>query len=281
MVGSDSGPYILSDVSSEPDPNYSDAEVEAIFRRALERQVEEEGGYGHDELVAAAREVGLDEAAVERAVAEVAAERGTEAVRAKLKKKSRERWLKHLVTYVVVAGGLLGLHALGYMGAAAVWIATLWGMGLALQTFSTLRGPSDERIAKEQRRLNRAARRRARARARAEEQRRREEERRRRIAEGKSGDELERVIEEGVALLLSAAAKGIANAGRKMNEEQRRKQRGPQTEFERYVHAKKRGQEPVVTPPPKPQPRVRVEVDDERSSVEAELEALKRRRRQR
>ena len=281
MVSQPPGPYNRSDVGA--DSNYSDDEVEAIFRRALERQVEEEGGYGHDELVAAAREVGLDEASVERAVAEVAAERGTEAVRAKLKKKSRERWLRHLVTYAVVIGGLLGLHALGYMGAAAVWIAFLWGMGLALHTFSAVRGPSEERIAKEQRRLNRRARRAARARARAEEKLRRDEERRRRQAEGKSGDELERVIEEGVALLLGAAAKGIAEAGRKMNEEQRRKQRGPQTEFERFVHAKKSGQKPVVTPPPqaKPSPRVRVEVDDERSSVEAELEALKRRRQRR
>lgn len=279
MVSPAPGPYNRSDVSA--DSNYSDEEVEAIFRRALERQVEEEDGYGHDELVAAAREVGLDEASVERAVAEVAAERGTEAVRAKLKKKSRERWLRHFVTYVVVVGGLLGLHALGFMGAAAVWIAFLWGMGLALHTFGTVRGPSEERIAKEQRRLNRRARRRARARARADEKLRREEERRRRQAEGKSGDELERVIEEGVTLLLNAAARGIAEAGRKMNEEQRRKQRGPRTEFERYVHAKKTGQEAVVTPPPKAQPRVRVEVEEELGSVEAELEALKRRRQRR
>ena len=34
------------------DRQYSDEEVEAIFRRALEQQVDDEDGYAHDELVA-------------------------------------------------------------------------------------------------------------------------------------------------------------------------------------------------------------------------------------
>lgn len=263
------------------DRQYSDEEVEAIFRRALERQIGEEDGYGHDELVAAAREVGLSDAQVDRAVREIAAERGEGALRERVKKRQRERWLRHLVTYVVVIGGLLGLHALGLIGAIAIWAAFLWGMGLALHTFSALRGPSDEAIEKERKKLNRKARRAAAAKARAEARQRKEEERAARRARKDSssaaGDELERVIEEGVTLLLRAAAD-------KLREANRGPAPRPKTAFDDFVADKKAGRardakrDPVVTPPPAREPvRARVEAPEEEPS-EAEPESARGKR---
>lgn len=259
--------------------NYSDEEVEAIFRRALERQLEGEDGFAHDELIAAAREVGLGEDAIERAVHEIESERGDEAIIARLQRKSRDGWLRHLTTYLVIAGGFLGMHALGYVGVWAIWMAFGWGMGMALHTFGVVRGPTEERVAKEKSRLNRAARRKAMAEARREAKQRKAEEISRRGA-GRSrhkgaGDELERVIEEGVTLLLTAAAKKLQRATAPI-------EKAPRTEFEHYVADQKKARGVVVTPPPardapgKTVPRARVELDE---AQDAELDAPAQRRR--
>ncbi len=263
--------------------NYSDEEVEAIFRRALERQVEEEDGYGHEELIAAAREVGLDDDAIERTLREIDEERGEQSIRDRLAKKDRARWLNHLVTYLVIAGGFLGMHALGYAGAWTIWMAFGWGMGLALQTFSTLRGPTDEAVHKERKKLNRAARRAAQARARRDAKRRlqaeRAQKRARRKRGAEAGDDLERIIEEGVTLLLGAAAKKLREATRQMEASP------PRTEFERFVADKKQGAPSksapgvVVTPPPRrdARPKARVEVEPDAETEEVELARGRRR----
>jgi len=266
--------------------NYSDNEVEAIFRRALERQVEEEDGYGHEELIAAAREVGLDDEAIDRTLREIDDERGVQAIRERLDKKARRAWLNHFVTYLIIAGGFLGMHALGFTGAWAIWMAFGWGMALALQTFSTFRGPTEEDVEKEQKKLNRKARRVAQARARRDEKKRKkqaEAERKARRKRGsEAGDELERVIEEGVTLLLGAAANKLREATRQMEAP------AAQTEFERYVQEKKtgkprgskkkkKGREPVVTPPPRASAhKARVELDPGHEPAD-EVEVARRR----
>ncbi|MEZ4338396.1 MAG: 2TM domain-containing protein [Sandaracinaceae bacterium] len=265
---------------------YSDEEVEAIFRRALERQVEEGDGYGHDELIAAAREVGLDDAQIDKAVREIEGERGEAALYERVKKRQRERWLRHFVTYVVVIGGLLGLHALGLMGVGAIWAAFGWGMGLALHTFSTFRGPTEEDIEKERTKLNRKARRAAAAKARSEAKRRKAEQRAarraRKAAGQEAGDEIERVIEEGVTLLLNMAAQKLHEANQQMSQPPR-----PPTAFDDFVAAKKAGRapaqhDPVVTPPPSREPvQARVEVEAEADPAEAERRDRGRRRQRR
>ncbi|MCB9593737.1 MAG: 2TM domain-containing protein [Sandaracinaceae bacterium] len=268
------------------DRQYSDEEVEAIFRRALEQQVDDEDGYAHDELVAAAREVGLSDAQIAKAVGEIDAQRGHAAVYERVKKRQRERWLRHFVTYLVVVGGLLGLHALGLFGVAAIWTAVFWGMGLALHTFSTVRGPSEEAVEKERRKLNRKARRAAAAKARVEARRRKEAERAERKARGGSqaGDELERVVEEGVSLLLKIAAEKIREASQPKPAPPAR----PPTAFDEFVADKKAGRDttarrdPVVTPPPTREPlRARVEVADEEEAPEVDGREARRRSRRR
>ena len=53
-------------------PTYSQAEVNEIIRRALDKQAERQDHLGHDDLVAIADEVGIDRGSLERATAELA-----------------------------------------------------------------------------------------------------------------------------------------------------------------------------------------------------------------
>ncbi len=53
-------------------PTYSQAEVNEIIRRALDKQAEREGHLDHDDLVVIADEVGIDRESLERATAELA-----------------------------------------------------------------------------------------------------------------------------------------------------------------------------------------------------------------
>jgi hypothetical protein len=259
--------------------SYTDEELEAILRRAIERQTAAGDGFGHDELVAAAREVGLDEDAVERAIAELSDERSEQQIRDGIRRRRRERWLRHLITYLAVVGGLLGLHAMaiGGVGTWVFWVAFGWGIGLVLDTYNKLRAPTDEEVDRERRRLNRHERRRARAEARREAKRRRAEERTQRRARGErrsqTSEQLERVIDEGVSLLLGAAAKKIREAAEQMEHGQP----APDTEFGRYVERRKAGRTAAPPPesrPPRERPRGRVEDDPphEQEEVARELE---------
>ncbi|HLV64930.1 MAG TPA: 2TM domain-containing protein [Polyangiaceae bacterium] len=256
--------------------SYSDDELAAILRRALEKQAAGHDNFGHDELMAAAREVGLDEQAVESAIAELSHERTLEDIRESIRRKRLEKWRKHLVTYLAVVGGFLGLHLVGLVGAWVYWMAFGWGIGLALDTYSKLRQPTDEEVHKERERLNRHERRKRQAEARREAKRRRAEERAarkaRKVRRGEAGEQLERVIEDGVTLLLGVAAKKLREATAQME----REHRVPNTDFGRYVarkHAETHGDAPRE---PREAPRVRVELDEE--ELEHELEKLRRRR---
>lgn len=258
--------------------SYSDDELAAILRRALERQAAESDGFGHDDLVAAAREVGLDEQAVERAIAEVSHERSLEDIRASIKQRRREKWLRHLIAYAAVVGGLLGMHALGLAGAWVFWVAFGWGIGLTLDTYGRLRRPTDDEVHRERERLNRHERRRRQAQARREAKRRRAEEKvarkHRKRRRGEAGEHLERVIEDGVTLLLGVAAKKLREATADMEHEHE----VPNTDFGRYVarkHAEAHRHEP-----PREAARVRVQLEEElEHELETRLRRAKKRRR--
>jgi hypothetical protein len=56
-------------------PTYSQAEVNEIIRRALDKQSARQDHLDHDDLVAIADEVGIDQASLERATAEIAKDR--------------------------------------------------------------------------------------------------------------------------------------------------------------------------------------------------------------
>jgi hypothetical protein len=60
---------------AEPPPTYSREEMDAILKRAIERQQAKTDGIGHEELVAAAGEVGIPREEVEAAARDLAAEK--------------------------------------------------------------------------------------------------------------------------------------------------------------------------------------------------------------
>ncbi len=258
---------------------YSDEELEAILRRALEQQAEEGDGFGHDELVAAAREVGLDEGAVERAIDELSQQRTDAQVVEGLRRRRREKFVRHFVTFVAVVGGLLGMHALGFFGTWVFWVLFGWGIGIVLDAYEKLRTPNEEEVERERVRLNRHERRKARAEARREAKRRRAEQRRQRAQRGKrrseTSEQLEQVIEEGVSLLLGAAAKKIREATEQMD----RGQPAPDTEFGRYVARKKGRPAGVSQSASRQRPQVRVETDLDDELEEAALEIERHRER--
>ncbi len=258
---------------------YTDQELEAILRRALEQQSAQGDGFGHDELVAAAREVGLDDQAVERAIAELSRERTEAQIVEGLRAKRRQRWVRHLVTYLAVVGGFLGLHLLGLVGLWVYWMAVGWGIGLVLDTYGKLRAPTDEEVERERQRLDRKERRRRKAEARLEARRQQAEQRAQRAARrqqrAETGKQVERVVEEGVALLLTVAAKKIREATEQMD----RGQAPPETEFGRYV-ARQRARQSGQPGGRAPGPQVRVDVSGEQPE-ELESEGAARRARER
>lgn len=260
--------------------SYSDDELAAILRRALEKQAAEGGGFGHDDLIAAAREVGLDDAAVEQAIRELSHERSLADIAGAIKKRRREKWLRHLITYLAVVGGLLGMHFFAGAGAWVFYVAFGWGIGLALDTYGKLRAPTDQEVHRERDRLNRHERRRREAEARREAKRRKAEEkaarRSRKHQRSEASENLERVIEEGVTLLLGAAAKKLREATAEME----RKHEVPNTAFGRYV-AGKQAEARAPQEARREPPRVRVDVDEDELPEPDEREARRRRKRAR
>ncbi|MGF1467695.1 MAG: 2TM domain-containing protein [Sandaracinaceae bacterium] len=241
---------------------YTREEAEAILRRALEQESERSDGVGHDDLVEAAREVGLDEGAVNRAGAHVREEQGAEVLRQAVAARRRAKWLRHLVIYLAVVGGFLGLHLLGLVGAWVWWMAFGWGIGLALDTHAKLSPPSDKHVRREARRRARRRRREAQARrAEAERKARLRAQAEREARRKKVGEDLERVIEEGVEVLLGAAANKLKSAKSTLDGP-------PKTEFRRYVD-RQRGRGRGCRPSDgRSAPGPHVRVDDEEPEEE-------------
>ncbi|MFK7985349.1 MAG: 2TM domain-containing protein [Sandaracinaceae bacterium] len=266
--------------------NYSDDEVEAIFKRAFERQASEGEGYTHDELAAAAREMGLDDEALARAVAETQEELATDGVRQELAAAQRLAFFRHVAGFSVVCGAAVALFLAGLTGVWAVWFAAFWGAGLAMHGVSAFAGPNEKQVRQERGRRNRRARRIAEAEARRARKKRKRADRRNQADKRRQAEEeLERVIEEGVAQLLGAAAKHLSGAGQRMNAQRASTATDPTSAFGKYVarqKAKQRGEAAPRTPPSphaKPsRPQVRVEAEREPEDVEVEARRKKRRR---
>jgi hypothetical protein len=196
---------------------YSDEEVDEILRRAIERQKDQGAGLSHDDLVAAAGEIGIAPADVEAAVAEVRQAGSGKAAVAEpvdedtklylLDRQSRRAgFLRHLATYLVVNGALAGMNALTGGTWWVLWVVLGWGIGIALHGLGALL-PDDP--ARRARRTQRLRHRRDKETRRLREQERRQERRRERRSREKA---FESAVQEGVGLLLSAAARKIEDA---------------------------------------------------------------------
>lgn len=183
--------------------NWSQEEVEEILRRAIERQQKTEAareGTSHEDLLAAAREVGIDPSSVEAAAADLAKETAPADAPKALAKRGEKwpRFLRALVSFAAPTGFLLLLHQLTGDFGWARWVAFGLGLGFVLKSIKIF-FPTDEDAAEDVRgAMRKAAREERRARRRAQKEARRQTER-----------EFEEAVEAGVHALLGIAAKKI------------------------------------------------------------------------
>ena len=192
-------------------PTYSQAEINEIIRRALDKQSEREGHLDHDDLVAIADEVGIDRESLERATAELAQTRVSRLSRQdEAKEIAEERTLQlkrfgaTLLSHAVMNGVLYYIDTRFFAGAWFKW--PLLGSAILL-TFRlrNVLAPHDKmlrRRRKEERKREREQRRAARA---AWKQRL--------VAEWKPpsdhAKEFEKVVQSGVAALLEIASRKL------------------------------------------------------------------------
>lgn len=236
---------------------YTADEVHEILRRAAEKtaaRASADDGLEHDALVAAAREAGLDPAAVEQAAAELDESRSLDAARRELVTEKRQGFFSHLSAYAIVNIALVLLAVFVTGKPYSLVVAIGWGIGLAFHLLSALRAPTDrdvERFQKERRAeqeaLDRALaktdarrksreekeRRRADERAKSESKQREKEARKEKIRE--ASEALETAVEKGVAAALEAAASTIESMAKPAAPT------NAPTDFSRYVDDKKRG----------------------------------------
>lgn len=110
-------------------------------------------GLSYDEMLRVADEVGISQAAVERAVAQERASRRRSAKQAKKQVRRRMRFIRHATVYLVVVSSLLLIDALSGGGWWFYYVAAIWGAVLALQgmKFLTRRsGPLEQRMMERQ-----------------------------------------------------------------------------------------------------------------------------------
>lgn len=263
---------------------YSREEMEEIFRRAAEQTQFAQSGADairYEDLVAAAREVGIDPSSVAEVAQKVEAERHLVAqkadeddiVRHELSER-RHRARRGLLTYSIVTAFLVALDFMTPGGPWAQWVALIWGLFVALRMGRAMLEPSrSEReriIGRETKRRAKKAREEQRRRAAEEwklrlhaqqeairrelaqqEERRRERDRGRREANReleRASREFEHAVEEGVTQLLTALAKRIGDAAR---------DELPKGDFGDFVRRER--QRASGVPAERPGPRVRVE----------------------
>jgi 2TM domain-containing protein len=196
---------------------YTQEEVEEILRRALARQEAAKGEAeqtSHEDLVAAAREVGIDAVDLDAAAAELAEEKARAARPAKATALAPRpgpsplrRFLGRVATFAIVNGLLLGIDAATGPGWWVQWVALFWGIGLLFQA-RRIFFPTEEDAQREARHEARRAERKAHKQAREVERRIHAQERReRRERHRRMAREFEEVVEAGVHALLGQIAK--------------------------------------------------------------------------
>ncbi len=169
---------------------YNKDEIDAILARAIEHD-NQRGDLSHQDLIAAAREVGISADALEKAAAEVMAERSDRAELAVIRREQWRGFLSHLIPYVLVNGFLVTINFLTTHFPWALFPAMAWGIGLILHLMAVIR-PDPQRL---QRKL----------------QRRRDRERRHALKEQIKANArlLEQDFGEGISAVLQAVARRI------------------------------------------------------------------------
>jgi hypothetical protein len=192
-------------------PTYSQAEINEIIRRALDKQSEREGHLDHDDLVAIADEVGIDRESLERATAELAQTRDSRLSRQDAAEEIAEertiqlkRFGATLLSHAIMNGVFYYIDTHFFAGGWFKW--PLLGSAILL-TFRlrNVLAPHDKLL----------------SRRRKEERRREKEQRRAARAAWKqllitdwkaptdNAKEFEKVVQSGVAALLEIASRKL------------------------------------------------------------------------
>jgi hypothetical protein len=172
------------------DRKYNRDEADAILSRTIER--DSKGDLAHEDLVAAAREVGVSPEALEAAAEEVLAERTHQKDLAMVRREQRQGFIAHLIPYILVNGFLITINVFTTRFPWAIFPAFGWGIGLVLHLMAVVR-PNPEALEWHlERRLKRERRRALRNSARA------------------NTHQIEQQVGEGVSAVLHAVAHRIA-----------------------------------------------------------------------
>lgn len=245
---------------------YTDDEAREILRRALEQDSSNAGRLHHEDLVEAAREVGIPPELVEAAAVEWSEDKEALDIVERRRRKKKSRYYRGLGVFAIVNAFLFALDTLTPGGPWFYFPLLAWGLFVVLRGYFVLLPPSKERLAED---VGREKQKLRRIRAREAARRRKEAERERRR---NATSDFERAVEGGVHALLGAIARQL-EAPAHPTPQQRRK-----SGFEEYVAGRRSGapprgqraeppkradsamrKDPIVTPPP----RARVDIEEE------------------
>jgi hypothetical protein len=264
--------------------------MQEILRRALERQSADQREISHDELVDAAREVGIDTSAIEYAARELHTTQAIDDAESQRVQRRRVGFYRHAAVFFIVNTALAALDLLTTGGKWWFAIAILWGIGVALHALGVFM-PKQESPEERARRLEVESRR-AQARAEREARRarkfaRREAKKARADAIRKGAEQFESAVEQGVALLLDGLARQVQRGVAHVRNEALGPPLRELPRADRHEDARSRsaGRDRVAPPPS----LVRVDAGkaeqphheqvDEEMEIERELERLKRSKR--
>jgi hypothetical protein len=182
---------------------YSREEADEILRRALAQQAAD--GINHDDLVSAAREVGIPETAIEAAASQLGEHRTVKERVEMLRRQKRRSFGRHLLSYMIVNGGVFLFDYFDGGPWFFQYVLIVWGIIVLLFGIRQLAPEEASLVRKAEREI--------------EKERRRIERERRRVARasGRTGlpglpgpaKEFEQAVQEGASALLSAAARAI------------------------------------------------------------------------
>ena len=238
---------------SDTGRRFSEAEVDAILRRAVARQ-EHGQSLSRDELADVLKQLNLDESVLDEAIAEQDAERAVTAETATWKERRRRAVVGHTATFVSVMTLLVAInllvtpHLLWF-----VWPLLGWGFGLLSDWRRYQLGPDPRELAS---RRQQEAERAERAERRAEKAARKARKQEANQAMARASEELKDAVKVSVAGLLENVGKALREAS---------------------------GPEERAAPRARPEPRTGVRVDVtpparvEDEDVEDDLAALRER----
>lgn len=180
--------------------NYTREQVQAILAKALQRQAQG-GDVRRQDLIDAARDVGLTPEELSAAEVELAVEEQVGGGIVQLKRKARRGWWAHVANYALVCSLLSALDWVTPEGPWAQFVWLGWGFGVGAHLLALVFRDDDSWRQRAEKLL-------VRQRA-AEERRRGEDERRRRR------EQLERDIERSVSGAVGAVANVLDEVSRR------------------------------------------------------------------